>query len=176
MNASLTVWDKVTKQCPQTTTFEDRINTQGSKLALEIRNTSTTAKTSDAYGNSHLACVQIQGTETPPQVHPSPKELANSPEVLFFFFFFFFLFFFFFSFLLFSFFSFFFSFFLLFFEDRKAEADLNRRPSAYQPNALPLGQTGSPMFRTSLRPGFIAVLDSTALQSRNLVGCSFPVL
>ena len=30
------------------------------------------------------------------------------------------------------------------FEDkRRAEADSNRGPSAYQPNALPLGQTGS---------------------------------
>ena len=27
--------------------------------------------------------------------------------------------------------------------ERRAEADLNRGPSAYQPNALPLGQTGS---------------------------------
>ena len=29
------------------------------------------------------------------------------------------------------------------FEDRRAEAESNRGPSAYQPNALPLGQTGS---------------------------------
>ena len=28
--------------------------------------------------------------------------------------------------------------------ERRAEADSNRGPSAYQPNALPLGQTGSP--------------------------------
>ena len=27
--------------------------------------------------------------------------------------------------------------------ERRAEADSNRSPSAYQPNALPLGQTGS---------------------------------
>ena len=27
--------------------------------------------------------------------------------------------------------------------ERRAKADLNRGPSAYQPNALPLGQTGS---------------------------------
>ena len=27
---------------------------------------------------------------------------------------------------------------------RRAEADSNRGPSAYQPNALPIGQTGSP--------------------------------
>ena len=33
-----------------------RINTQGSSLALEIRNTNTT-KTRVAHGNSHLACV-----------------------------------------------------------------------------------------------------------------------
>ena len=31
------------------------------------------------------------------------------------------------------------------FEERGAEADSNRGPSAYQPNALPLGQTGSRM-------------------------------
>ena len=29
------------------------------------------------------------------------------------------------------------------FEEKRAEADSNRGPSAYQPNALPLGQTGS---------------------------------
>ena len=29
------------------------------------------------------------------------------------------------------------------FEERRAEADSNRGPSDYQPNALPLGQTGS---------------------------------
>ena len=29
------------------------------------------------------------------------------------------------------------------FEERRAEAGSNRGPSAYQPNALPLGQTGS---------------------------------
>ena len=35
-----------------------------------------------------------------------------------------------------------------FWRERRAEADSNRgRPSAYQPNALPLGQTGS---RTSV--------------------------
>ena len=34
-----------------------RINTEGSQLALEIRNTSATTKTRVAYGNSHLACV-----------------------------------------------------------------------------------------------------------------------
>ena len=31
-----------------------------------------------------------------------------------------------------------------FWRERRAEADFNRGPSAYQPNALPLGQTGSP--------------------------------
>ena len=30
-----------------------------------------------------------------------------------------------------------------FWRERRAEADSNRGPSAYQPNALPLGQTGS---------------------------------
>ena len=30
-----------------------------------------------------------------------------------------------------------------FLRERRAEADSNRGPSAYQPNALPLGQTGS---------------------------------
>ena len=29
--------------------------------------------------------------------------------------------------------------------ERRTEADLNRGPSAYQPNALQLGQTGSPV-------------------------------
>ena len=39
------------------------INTQGSSLALEIRNTSTTTKTWVTYGNSHLALrVELQGT------------------------------------------------------------------------------------------------------------------
>ena len=33
----------------------------------------------------------------------------------------------------------------------RAEADLNRGPSAYQPNALPLGQTGSPIANVSYR-------------------------
>ena len=31
----------------------------------------------------------------------------------------------------------------LFWRERRAEAVSNRGPSAYQPNALPLGQTGS---------------------------------
>ena len=30
--------------------------------------------------------------------------------------------------------------------ERRAEADSNRGPSAYQPNALPLGQTGSQVY------------------------------
>ena len=33
----------------------------------------------------------------------------------------------------------------LFWKERRAEAVSNRGPSAYQPNALPLGRTGSPM-------------------------------
>ena len=31
------------------------------------------------------------------------------------------------------------------FEERKAEAESNRSPSDYQPNDIPLGQTGSPV-------------------------------
>ena len=38
-----------------------------------------------------------------------------------------------------------------FWRERRAEADSNRGPSAYQPNALPLGQTGSHVHRNSLR-------------------------
>ena len=37
-----------------------------------------------------------------------------------------------------------------FWRERRAEADLNRGPSAYQPNALLLGQTGSRNSFTSL--------------------------
>ena len=36
-------------------------------------------------------------------------------------------------------------------KERRAEADLNRGPSAYQPNALPLGQTGSQSFVANTR-------------------------
>ena len=32
--------------------------------------------------------------------------------------------------------------------ERRTEADSNRGPSAYQPNALPLGQTGSRLYQT----------------------------
>ena len=41
-----------------------------------------------------------------------------------------------------------------FWSERRAEADSNRGPSAYQPNALPLGQTGSRIIATDggLRP------------------------
>ena len=35
--------------------------------------------------------------------------------------------------------------------ERRAEADSNRGPSAYQPNALPLGQTGSLEVRKMLQ-------------------------
>ena len=35
-----------------------------------------------------------------------------------------------------------------FWRERRAEAVLNRGPSAYQPNALPLGQTGSQKFQS----------------------------
>ena len=34
-----------------------------------------------------------------------------------------------------------------FWRERRAKADSNRSPSAYQPNALPLGHTGSPVIR-----------------------------
>ena len=40
--------------------------------------------------------------------------------------------------------------------ERRAEAVSNRRPSAYQPNALPLGQTGS---RSGSGSGFIHCRD-----------------
>ena len=38
-----------------------------------------------------------------------------------------------------------------FWRERRAEADSNRGPSAYQPNALPLGQTGSLALTTLTR-------------------------
>ena len=37
-----------------------------------------------------------------------------------------------------------------FLSERRAEADLNRGPSAYQPNALPLSQTGSQLFQDAV--------------------------
>ena len=43
------------------------------------------------------------------------------------------------------------------FEERKAEAESNRGPSAYQPNALPLGQTGS-QYLAALAITFIALV------------------
>ena len=46
--------------------------------------------------------------------------------------------------------------------ERRAEADSNRGPSAYQPNALPLGQTGSPI----LVGIFDRFYNSTILRSR----------
>ena len=36
-----------------------------------------------------------------------------------------------------------------FWRERRAEADSNRGPSVYQPNALPLGHSGSPFHRSS---------------------------
>ena len=39
-----------------------------------------------------------------------------------------------------------------FWRERRAEADSNRGPSAYQPNALPLDQTGSPDRTTIINP------------------------
>ena len=50
--------------------------------------------------------------------------------------------------------------------ERRAEAVLNRGPSAYQPNALPLGQTGSPLVgRNNLS------LCSSRLLSSKVVVC-----
>ena len=49
---------------------------------------------------------------------------------------------------------------------RTAELDLNRAPSVYQPNALPLGQTDSPMWRiqrSSLILSSLARVASLAL-------------
>ena len=43
----------------------------------------------------------------------------------------------------------------LFWRERRAEAVSNRGPSAYQPNALPLGQTGS-RFNKHTKPPFIS--------------------
>ena len=39
----------------------------------------------------------------------------------------------------------------IFWRERRTEADSNRGPSAYQPNALPLGQTGSHLVSTAPR-------------------------
>ena len=44
---------------------------------------------------------------------------------------------------------------------RRAEADLNRGPSAYQPNALPLGQTGSLTSHCVLPPVLLPKKTST---------------
>ena len=41
-----------------------------------------------------------------------------------------------------------------FWRERRAEADSNRGPSAYQPNALPLGQTGSHISFANLNSAF----------------------
>ena len=40
----------------------------------------------------------------------------------------------------------------VFWRERRAEAVLNRGPSAYQPNALPLGQTGSLFLNLFISP------------------------
>ena len=42
-----------------------------------------------------------------------------------------------------------------FWRERRAEADSNRGPSAYQPNALPLGQTSSPPQYCPIHSSFI---------------------
>ena len=49
----------------------------------------------------------------------------------------------------------------LFWRERRAEAVSNRGPSAYQPNALPLGQTGSPFLQ--LHVTIIIRLTATSL-------------
>ena len=50
--------------------------------------------------------------------------------------------------------------------ERRAEADSNRGPSAYQPNALPLGQTGS---LNSVQPcTYIEAHGTTPLNSLNV--------
>ena len=45
-----------------------------------------------------------------------------------------------------------------FWRERRAEADSNRGPSAYQPNALPLGQTGSPRRKRKRRRALIGLV------------------
>ena len=54
-----------------------------------------------------------------------------------------------------------------FWRERRAEADLNRGPSAYQPNASPLGQTGSQPKECSVWPYLSRPrLDSCGLNPR----------
>ena len=50
-----------------------------------------------------------------------------------------------------------------FLRERRAETDWNRGPSAYQPNALPLGQTGSPVWCSAR---FFFLVFSTGCQDR----------
>ena len=50
--------------------------------------------------------------------------------------------------------------------ERRAEADSNRCPSAYQPNALPLGQTGSPAITPQWRTTDLCSLFTSILKSR----------
>ena len=47
----------------------DLISTRNIRCVCS-KDTSTTTKTWVAYGNSHLVCVLIHGTQTPPEVHP----------------------------------------------------------------------------------------------------------
>ena len=56
--------------------------------------------------------------------------------------------------------------------ERRAEAVSNRGPSAYQPNALPLGQTGSPRF-SSISLSFIVssyVIDRWVMKAFGKLG------
>ena len=52
--------------------------------------------------------------------------------------------------------------------ERRAEADSNRGPSAYQPNALPLGQTGSPRRKRKRRAliGLVAPFRAPSINFR----------
>ena len=58
-----------------------------------------------------------------------------------------------------------------FWRERTAEADSNRSPSAYQPNALPLGQTGSPYWKLSSN---CFVLVSWGKRDGGGAGCQCP--
>ena len=55
------------------------------------------------------------------------------------------------------------------FEERRAEAESNRGPSADQPNALPLGQTGSPRARSTPLPVWLRDVVTWCCRSRAAV-------
>ena len=56
-----------------------------------------------------------------------------------------------------------------FWRERRAEADSNRSPSAYQPNALPLGQTGSHKYTSVWITTYIVKEDNPHKKWRCLV-------